>query len=107
MVRAQYMISNHDDNGKEVARIFRACADVLSSTMSPHPTPAGLLVLSLPFPAEGGNQLRMSGRSLRPEQDHMGALWASVGKQAGRLVECSCREHHALLGGREGSPSGS
>lgn len=94
MVRAQYLISNHDDNGKEVARIFRGRADVLSSPMSPHPTPASLLVLSLPFPAEGENQLRMSGRSLRPEQDHMGPLWASMGKEAGRLVECKCREHH-------------
>lgn len=62
--------------------------------LSPHQTPASLLVLSLPFPAEGENQLRMSGRSLRPEQDHMGPPWASVGKEDGRLVECKCRECH-------------
>lgn len=48
MVRAQYVISDHDDTGKEVARIFRGRADGLSSPCLPIELQPGFL--SFPFP---------------------------------------------------------
>lgn len=47
MVRAQYVISDHDDTGKEVARIFRGRADGLSSPVSPSNSSQA----SCPFPS--------------------------------------------------------